>query len=126
MIRDIEFLEPGIQVSILSERRAFQPYGLQGGEDAQSGLNLWVKQRREADGDLVPANEHGVVPPRVINLGGKATTKFGAGDRIVIHTPGGGGFGTPDPDVDAPAPSRAAPSRHRGSLADWQALQLGA
>lgn len=126
VIRDIEFLEPGIQVSILSERRAFQPYGLQGGEDAQSGLNLWVKQRREADGDLVPANEHGIVPPRVINLGGKATTKFGAGDRIVIHTPGGGGFGTPDPDVDAPPPSRAAPSRHRGSLADWQALQLGA
>ena len=125
VIRDIEFLEPGIQVSILSERRVFQPYGLEGGSDAKSGLNLWVKQRREADGDLVPANDEGVVPPRIINLGGKNTTKFGAGDRIIIHTPGGGGYGAPTDEPQQKAAHRARPAT-RGSLADWQALQLGA
>ncbi|WFD45090.1 5-oxoprolinase (ATP-hydrolyzing) [Malassezia psittaci] len=129
VIRDIEFLEPGIQVSILSERRVYQPYGLQGGENAKSGLNLWIKQRRESDGDLVPADKNGVVPPRVINLGGKATTRFGAGDRIVIQTPGGGGFGERKSKQDSQSKEsqqRVTPSRHRGSLADWQALQLGA
>lgn len=125
VIRDIEFLEPGIQVSILSERRVFHPYGLQGGQDAKNGLNLWIKQRREEDGDMKEPNDQGVVPPRVINLGGKATARFGVGDRIVIHTPGGGGFGAPSHSAPEPA-SRPVRGPHRGSLADWHALQLGA
>jgi N-methylhydantoinase B/oxoprolinase/acetone carboxylase alpha subunit len=33
--------------------------------------------------------------PRVINIGGKATVLMGKGDRLVIETPGGGGWGTP-------------------------------
>ena len=32
--------------------------------------------------------------PRVINIGGKATVLMGKGDRLVIETPGGGGWGT--------------------------------
>ncbi|PWN52420.1 Hydantoinase B/oxoprolinase [Violaceomyces palustris] len=92
VIRDIEFLSEEIQVSILSERRVFKPYGLEGGLDAQGGLNLWIKQRRERDGDLKQGDDS----PRVINLGGKNTTKMGRGDRIIIHTPGGGGWGAPD------------------------------
>ncbi len=91
-IREIEFLSPEIQVSILSERRVFRPYGLEGGEDAKSGLNLWVKQRRQADGDLLNDGE-GPQPPRVVNMGGKTTATMGAGDRIIVHTPGGGGWG---------------------------------
>ncbi|WFD28832.1 5-oxoprolinase (ATP-hydrolyzing) [Malassezia nana] len=125
VIRDIEFLEPGIQVSILSERRVFHPYGLQGGEEAQCGLNLWVKQRREEDGDMTEPNQDGIVTPRVINMGGKATARFGAGDRIVIHTPGGGGYGAPHHPAPEPT-SRPVRGPHRGSLADWHALQLGA
>lgn len=125
VIRDIEFLEPEIQVSILSERRVFQPYGLHGGGDAKSGLNIWVKQRRERDGDSVQPDDRGIVPPRMLNLGGKATTQFGAGDRIVIHTPGGGGYGAPEDD---PAALQQQPPRStaKGSWADWHALQLGA
>ncbi|ORY58448.1 Hydantoinase B/oxoprolinase-domain-containing protein [Pseudomassariella vexata] len=78
IIRDIEFMVP-IKVSILSERRAFRPYGLEGGEDGKRGENLWV---RKASG-------------RVINLGGKNTALMEKGDRIVVQSPGGGGWGKP-------------------------------
>ncbi|KAI1455424.1 Hydantoinase B/oxoprolinase-domain-containing protein [Annulohypoxylon moriforme] len=78
IIRDIEFSLP-IKVSILSERRAFAPYGLEGGEDAKRGQNLWVKKSG-----------------RTINLGGKNTAMMDAGDRIVIMSPGGGGWGKPN------------------------------
>ncbi|KAK6088773.1 5-oxoprolinase (hydantoinase B/oxoprolinase) [Seiridium cupressi] len=75
IIRDIEVSLP-IKVSILSERRAFAPYGLEGGEDGKRGLNLWVKKNG-----------------RVINLGGKNTANMNAGDRMVVQSPGGGGWG---------------------------------
>ena len=38
VVRDVEFRIP-VQVSILSERRVYRPYGLEGGEDAQCGVN---------------------------------------------------------------------------------------
>ncbi|KAI1102515.1 Hydantoinase B/oxoprolinase-domain-containing protein [Jackrogersella minutella] len=78
IIRDIEFCLP-IKVSILSERRAFAPYGLEGGEDGLRGQNLWIRKNG-----------------RTINLGGKNTAMMGAGDRIVIMSPGGGGWGKPE------------------------------
>ncbi|CAG8509076.1 15482_t:CDS:2 [Funneliformis mosseae] len=82
VIRDIEFREP-LQVSILSERRVHHPYGLQGGKNGSKGLNLWIR-RNENDGEV-----------RTINLGGRNTVKVNVGDRIVICTPGGGGWGIP-------------------------------
>ncbi|GAA5929373.1 hypothetical protein JCM1841_004206 [Sporobolomyces salmonicolor] len=91
--REIEFLEP-IQCSILSERRVYQPYGLHGGESGECGRNLWVKLPREEDGDVRAGSANkDAKQPRVINLGGKATVKMGKGDRIIIETPGGGGWG---------------------------------
>lgn len=63
VIRDIEFLPEGIQVSILSERRVFRPYGMHGGEDAQSGRNLWIKS---GGGDHSAS--------RTVNLGGKVSS----------------------------------------------------
>ncbi|KAI9280751.1 Hydantoinase B/oxoprolinase-domain-containing protein [Sporodiniella umbellata] len=82
VIREIEFLEDGIQVSILSERRVFRPYGMKGGEDAQTGINIWIRHEE----DLV----------RSVNMTGKNSASFGRGDRIIIQTPGGGGYGTPE------------------------------
>ncbi|KAK9768415.1 hypothetical protein K7432_000959 [Basidiobolus ranarum] len=76
VIRDLEFQESGLNASILSERRVFHPYGLEGGQDGATGLNLWIRK----DGPTV-------------NLGGKNTVIVGSGDRIVICTPGGGGWG---------------------------------
>ncbi|EEY14611.1 5-oxoprolinase [Verticillium alfalfae VaMs.102] len=77
IVRDIEFLVPGVQVSILSERRSRAPRGRNGGGDGGMGRNTWV---RKSDG-------------MTISLGGKATASFGRGDRIIIETPGGGGYG---------------------------------
>ncbi|RCI04875.1 hypothetical protein CU098_000060 [Rhizopus stolonifer] len=79
VIREIEFLEDGIQVSILSERRVYHPYGMKGGQDAKKGVNLWVRR----EGDVV----------RKLNMTGKNSALFKSGDRIVIQTPGGGGYG---------------------------------
>jgi 5-oxoprolinase (ATP-hydrolysing) len=89
VIRDLEFREP-LQVSILSERRVYHPYGLNNGKCGARGLNLWI--RKEENGEK-----------RVLSLGGKNTVKVNAGDRVVICTPGGGGWGAPvseSTDVD--------------------------
>ncbi|CEN61262.1 Putative 5-oxoprolinase [Aspergillus calidoustus] len=82
VIRELEFRIP-LSVSMLSERRVTRPYGLVGGEPGQAGLNLYV--RKEADGH-----------ERVINIGGKMELNVQPGERILIHTPGGGGWGTPE------------------------------
>ncbi|RDW93933.1 uncharacterized protein DSM5745_01255 [Aspergillus mulundensis] len=79
-VRDIEFRMP-LQVSILSERRVIAPYGMAGGEEGKRGVNLWM--RKDAHDGTV----------RTISLGGKATANMNAGDRIVVLTPGGGGYG---------------------------------
>jgi 5-oxoprolinase (ATP-hydrolysing) len=84
VIREIEFLEDGIQVSILSERRVYKPYGLKGGADAKKGLNIWIRHEKSSQGKQVI---------RTLNMTGKNSAPFGRGDRIVIHTPGGGGYG---------------------------------
>ncbi|AET40439.1 5-oxoprolinase Ecym_6035 [Eremothecium cymbalariae DBVPG len=76
--RDIEFRIP-IQASILSERRVNQPHGLNGGEDGERGLNLWIRKDNGA----------------IINIGGRGTVNANPGDRIIIQTPGGGGYGPP-------------------------------
>jgi len=106
VIRELEFLEP-LQVSILSEvpnfvpigfvksnpssqRRTRAPYGLEGGGQGGLGRNIWVKQGREEDGD---ATADDIPNAREINVGGKATTRMGKGDRLRIETPGGGGWG---------------------------------
>ncbi|GAA5920937.1 hypothetical protein JCM3775_004013 [Rhodotorula graminis] len=121
--RDFGFTKP-LQVSILSERRVNQPYGLKGGEPGQRGRNLWIKQRREEDGDLKPD-----AGPRTINLGGRNTCRMGAGDRIRIETPGAGAFGR-EGDADDEA-VEDKPKRKPtlvglvGSLAERAAAQLG-
>ena len=75
LVREIEFLTP-LNVAILSERRVFSPYGLQGGGNGARGRNTFIR----ADG-------------RKINLGGKNEIKANPGDRLRIETPGGGGYG---------------------------------
>lgn len=90
VIRDIEFRMP-LQVSILSERRVFQPYGMNGGEPGAKGLNVWVRKVEKsegADADSVNGSEY-----RHVSIGGKNTAAMEAGERIIISTPGGGGWG---------------------------------
>lgn len=111
VVRDIEFRIP-VQVSILSERRVFHPYGLQGGGEGACGVNLWVRRRREGhkradDMDLTRGKPSGEAngereeeekekekeKEQIINLGGKNTAAMQPGERIIIITPGGGGWG---------------------------------
>jgi len=75
--RDIEVLHDA-QVTILSERRKYAPYGLAGGEAGQRGCNLLSR------GD------------EVHELPGKISLSVKAGDVISIQTPGGGGYGSPE------------------------------
>ncbi|BBO83830.1 5-oxoprolinase [Desulfosarcina ovata subsp. sediminis] len=75
LVREVEFLEP-LNMAILSERRVFAPYGLEGGESGQRGENIFIHQ----DG-------------RRLNLGAKNEILASPGDRFRILTPGGGGFG---------------------------------
>lgn len=115
VVRDIEFRIP-VQVSILSERRVYHPYGLAGGDDAACGLNIWVRKvekaswerqlRRLKHGDSSSSSSNGgeqkkkeegegevEYEERHINLGAKNSAPMKAGDRIIINTPGGGGWG---------------------------------
>ncbi|KAJ2605795.1 hypothetical protein EV177_006076 [Coemansia sp. RSA 1804] len=80
-IREIEFLE-AMSVSLLTERRVFSPPGLEGGHNGARGINLWKR--------YIPQSKEGF---RVLNLGGKNTVFVGPKDRIVVMTPGGGGYG---------------------------------
>ncbi|KAJ6045224.1 hypothetical protein N7499_012097 [Penicillium canescens] len=81
VVREIEFLSP-MKCSILSERRVHRPYGLEGGQDAQPGLNQWITRDEETGEE------------RHINIGGKNTVSMKTHDRIVIKTAGGGGWGS--------------------------------
>ncbi|KPM41755.1 Uncharacterized protein C11D3.15 [Neonectria ditissima] len=80
IVRDIEFREDDIKVSLLTERRSRAPHGGDGGEDGSMGKNVLMKR-----------DDEGAV--RIISLGGKATVEVAKGDRVVIETPGGGGWG---------------------------------
>ncbi|EAU86711.2 cytoplasmic protein [Coprinopsis cinerea okayama7 len=119
VVREIEFLEP-LQVSILSERRTRQPYGMEGGGPGGFGRNTWIKQCREEDGDLDPLNP--TLVTREINIGGKATVWMGAGDRLKIETPGGGAWGKCEGTVKGRGEHVPA-WEPRGSVAERAAAQ---
>ncbi|KAJ1926890.1 hypothetical protein IWQ60_003405 [Tieghemiomyces parasiticus] len=87
VVRELEFLRP-VQVSILSERRVFAPFGMAGGEPGAKGQNYWIRRVTAGEGE-----EKKVVMDRVLNLGGKSTCLMRKHDRIRILTPGGGGWG---------------------------------
>lgn len=78
-IREIEARIP-LKFSILSDRRVYQPYGMNGGLPGKQGENYAFKM-----------NEASVLEK--INLGGKAVVNLAAGETIQINTPGGGGWG---------------------------------
>jgi 5-oxoprolinase (ATP-hydrolysing) len=77
LVRDYEFLAP-VTLSLLTERRSTAPYGLAGGAPGRPGHN---RVERADGGSTV--------------LSHRATLKLDAGDRLVVETPGGGGFGSP-------------------------------
>lgn len=81
VIRDIEFSYDGLEVSCLMERRSLAPFGLAGGSSGARGRNVWIKKPKKGE------------EARSTYLGGKTTVKVKKGDRVIIMTPGGGGYG---------------------------------
>ncbi len=75
VIREVRFLTRA-QITVLSDRRKFAPYGLHGGDSGQQGSNILIRN----DGRNEP-------------LPSKFTRWVEAGDVFSIQTPGGGGWG---------------------------------
>ncbi|MBV9612465.1 MAG: hydantoinase B/oxoprolinase family protein, partial [Acidobacteriaceae bacterium] len=74
LVREIELLGAA-QVTLLSERRIFAPYGLQGGEPGAKGRSILLENGAEKE------------------LPGKCNIQANAGAVLRIETPGGGGWG---------------------------------
>lgn len=74
IIRDVQVLTDA-QVTLLTERRERNPYGLNGGGDGVPGKNVIIREGEE------------------IPLAGKGSIDLKPGDILSIRTPGGGGYG---------------------------------
>ena len=74
LIREIEFLTAG-ELSLLSDRRTTAPYGLAGGGPGATGQNIMIRHGKRK------------------RVASKTNMRIAAGDRLVIRTPGGGGWG---------------------------------
>jgi len=81
--REFVFLAP-MSLSLLTQHRARGPYGLEGGEAGASGRQGLVS--RDGNRELLAAIEARDVE---------------AGDRLVLETPGGGGWGMSTESADA-------------------------
>lgn len=73
IVRDIKLLSDA-EVTVLSERRKIAPYGLFGGECGMLGRNI-----------IIEAGTKKVMPS-------KFSLRLKKGDRVIIESPGGGGF----------------------------------
>lgn len=73
LVREFEFLED-TDVTLLTERRNHRPWGLQGGVPGEAGNNYFQNKP-------LPA---------------KVSLHACAGERLVVYTPGGGGWGAPE------------------------------
>ncbi|RUS91769.1 hypothetical protein EGW08_000477 [Elysia chlorotica] len=111
IIREFLFRRP-LTLSLLTERRVFSPYGLEGRINGQKGKNLMIY----SDG-------------RVVEVGAKNTVHVKPGDVFHLETPGGGGFGDPDCEEHPPAAKRARTSQTHavsGSVHSYKLLQESA
>lgn len=70
LVRELEFLRPA-SFTLLTERRSYRPWGLSGGGAGQAGENRL---------------NNAALPP-------KYTGEARCGDRLLIASPGGGGYG---------------------------------
>ncbi len=77
VVRRILFLRP-VVVSLLTERRVFAPFGLEGGQSGAKGQNSVLRRGH----------------PNRDPLEGRVEVALKAGDELSIETPGGGGFGS--------------------------------
>ena len=83
VVRELEFLE-ALEVSLLTNRRSeWPPYGLAGGQAGVTGCNRLLRNQGSAE-----------------SLGGQVQFTVEPGDRLIIETPGGGGYGAVEQEDD--------------------------
>ena len=78
VVRKLRFLED-MQVMILSSHRTVAPFGLNGGNPGSLGRN-WIERSNGTKQQMTGTDKADVSP----------------GDKIIIETPGGGGYGKSD------------------------------
>ena len=76
-VREVTFLEP-MSLSVLTQHRVERPYGMAGGAPGAPGRQTVVR----TDGTTLP-------------LASVDGCEVGPGDRLLLETPGGGGWGDP-------------------------------
>jgi len=74
-VREIVFLEP-MSLSLLSQHRVERPYGVEGGEPGLPGRQRLIRAAGEVE--------------ELASIDGR---EVGPGDRLILETPGGGGWG---------------------------------
>ncbi len=74
IIREYKFLTD-VEITVISERRRIPPYGLFGGNPGETGKNYIIKNKEK------------------LEKSGKFSERLSKGDKLIIETPGGGGFG---------------------------------
>lgn len=83
VIREFEFVKP-LTVSLLTQHRVEEPFGLHGGAAGQTGCQTLLRDGRST------------------KLEGCTTFEAQAGDRVIIETPGGGGWGAATASSQSP------------------------
>lgn len=76
VVREIQHLGDEATLSLMTERRSTRPPGAQGGGAGEAGANRIV--RADGSEEVLPA---------------KCTARLFYGDRLILETPGGGGWG---------------------------------
>lgn len=76
LIRVFKFLD-NLELSLLTERRVYAPYGLNGGGDGKPGENWLINKDGKEE-----------------KLASKVSLKVSSGDGLKILSPGGGGLGS--------------------------------
>lgn len=75
VVRELRFLRD-VELSLLSQHRIEVPYGSQGGSSGRTGRQRLIRASGEE-----------------VELAGIAQAEARAGDRLILETPGGGGWG---------------------------------
>jgi N-methylhydantoinase B/oxoprolinase/acetone carboxylase alpha subunit len=83
-----------VSLSILAQHRTESPYGMRGGLPGETGRQRVVR----ADGSVEP-------------LGGVDACEMATGDRLILETPGGGGWGEPVDGRAAERPAASSPAQ---------------
>ncbi|MED5494569.1 MAG: hydantoinase B/oxoprolinase family protein, partial [Verrucomicrobiota bacterium] len=78
IVRELVFTEP-VSLSLLTQNRTQGPYGMAGGQAGSPGEQRLAKRNGEN-----------------MELGATSQESLNAGDRLILKTPGGGGFGKPE------------------------------